>query len=99
MAGHELVYGELLIGDRGAAADFWPTINAFIKLELFHIRKIVSFVRHRKLHGRGVGWIDVPFVGIRSRVPIKAVDGRPSFRSRSHEIGVAYEAPISSQIP
>ena len=57
-AGHELVYGELLIGDRGGRA---PLLSAYSLIEqvppVSHA-EVAGFVRSRKLHGKGIGWID-----------------------------------------
>jgi hypothetical protein len=56
--GHAMVYGELLTGDRRsrsrllAALDLIPTAPSVPHTE------VVSFVRTRRLQGRGIGWID-----------------------------------------
>lgn len=57
--GHEFVYGELLIGDRGGRPRL---LGAYLQMHqaitLAH-SEVVELVRHRKLYGRGIGWIDV----------------------------------------
>jgi predicted nucleic acid-binding protein len=58
-AGHELVYGELLMGDRGGRAAFLAFHERLPQVALVPHREVVAFVRARRLHGRGVSWIDV----------------------------------------
>jgi predicted nucleic acid-binding protein len=56
--GHELVYGELLIGDVGGRA---AVLAGYAEMEFAALvphEEIVAFVRRHKLHGRGIGWID-----------------------------------------
>ncbi len=59
---HELVYGELLIGDPGGRL---PVLSLFRRLQecppIPH-DAVVSLVLNRKLHGRGAGWIDIHLV-------------------------------------
>ena len=59
VTGHELVYGELLIGDRGGRK---PLLSAYEKINQARAvphREVAAFVRNRSLHGRGAGWIDI----------------------------------------
>jgi hypothetical protein len=55
-------------------------------------RDVVEFVRHRDLHGRGVGWIDVHLLAsaIVGRLQLWTAD--PRFSAAADEFGVAYEA-------
>jgi len=54
-------------------------------------REIVEFVRHRNLHGRGVGWIDVHLLAsaLVGRLYLWTADSRLS--AMATELGVAYE--------
>jgi predicted nucleic acid-binding protein len=59
VAGHDLIYGELLIGDpsgRGAMLSAYGRIH---HAKAISHSEVVEFVRTRRLYGRGVGWIDV----------------------------------------
>ena len=63
VVGHELIFGELLIGDCGgltgrrkALLDDYPKMR---QAEMVSHRDVVGFVHARGLHGRGAGWIDV----------------------------------------
>ena len=59
VVGHPLVYGELLIGDRGGRAAFLGHYEKLHHATLVPHHQVVSFVRNRRLHGRGPGWIDI----------------------------------------
>jgi predicted nucleic acid-binding protein len=59
VAGHELVYGELLVGDPGGRTSLLTVYENFYQARTVPHRDVVRLVRERSLHGRGVGWIDV----------------------------------------
>src|SRR5437667_9819386 len=59
VAGHELVYGELLIGDRGGRRKLLASYERMHQADMVPHRDVVAFVRDRNLHGLVVGWIDV----------------------------------------
>ena len=56
--GHDFVYGELLIGDRGGRAKFLGAYKGIRQAASVPNPEVVEFVRHRKINGRGIGWID-----------------------------------------
>ena len=58
VSGHELVYGELLIGDRGGRSALLSNYERMTQAPLVPHAEVVAFVRDRKLHGRGIGWVD-----------------------------------------
>ncbi len=63
VVGHEFVFGELLIGDRGGRL---KVLDAYQKVDQAHTlahAEVVAFARARKLLGRGIGWIDVHLLG------------------------------------
>ena len=55
---HELVYGELLIGDAGGRQRLLLSYGEIDVAPRLPHADVVTFVRERKLHGRGIGWID-----------------------------------------
>src|SRR3954451_16870652 len=59
VTGHELVYGELLIGDREGRTRLLAAYERMPQTRIISHDEVVRFVRDRDLHGRGVGWIDV----------------------------------------
>lgn len=91
VAGHELVYGELLIGDRGGRAKLLALYEQMHQASMVPHREVVAFVRDRGLHGRGLGWIDVHLLAsaIVGRMWLWTAD--PRFSAVAKELGVAYE--------
>jgi len=56
--GHEMVYGELLVGDRGARAALLADYELITHAPTVPHGEVVAFVCARGLQGRGIGWID-----------------------------------------
>jgi len=56
--GHDFVYGELLIGDRGARTKLLAEYKMMRQASLVANSEVVEFVKHHKINGRGIGWID-----------------------------------------
>ena len=57
-AGHDLVYGELLIGDSGGRTQLLNSYDLIYRVPSVGHADVATFVRSNKLHGRGIGWID-----------------------------------------
>ena len=97
VAGHELVYGELLIGDRGGRRKLLAAYEQIHQAGVIPHRDVVAFVRHRGLQGRGVGWIDVHLLAsaIVGRLQLWTADERCS--AVASELGVAYQSPASKR--
>jgi predicted nucleic acid-binding protein len=95
VAGHELVYGELLIGDRGGRRKLLAAYERMHQAAVVPHGDVVTFVRDRDLHGRGVGWIDIHLLAstIVGRLQLWTAD--PRFSVVANEFGVAYEARAS----
>ena len=93
VTGHELVYGELLIGDRGGRRKLLASYERMHQAILVPHRDVVRFVLERDLHGRGVGWIDLHLLAsaIVGRMQLWTAD--PRFFGLAKELGVAYQAP------
>lgn len=90
VAGHELVYGELLIGDRGGRRKLLTIYERIYQASFVPHLDVVAFVRDRDLHGRGVGWIDIHLLAsaIVGRLRLWTAD--PRFASLANELGIAY---------
>lgn len=56
--GHDFVYGELLVGDRGGRARFLAVYSQMHWAKVVPHEDVVALVQSRKLHGQGVGWVD-----------------------------------------
>jgi predicted nucleic acid-binding protein len=87
---HELVYGELLMGDRGGRKQFLEDYGQYRRASLVQHDEVVSFVRARRLQGRGVGWIDAHLLAsaLADRVTLWTADRYLNEVAR--ELGVAY---------
>ena len=59
VVGHELIFGELLIGDKGGRRKLLDAYEQMHHAAPVPHGDVVAFVRERRLHGQGVGWIDV----------------------------------------
>jgi predicted nucleic acid-binding protein len=91
VAGHELVYGELLIGDRGGRLKLLSAYRQMHQTSTVPHDEVVEFVRSRHLHGRGLGWIDVHLLAsaVAERVWLWTAD--PRFSTLARELGVTYQ--------
>ncbi len=58
VSGHEFVYGELLIGDVGGRTQLLNDYEQIHQAPVVPHGDVVAFAQARRLHGRGVGWID-----------------------------------------
>ncbi len=92
VTGHELVYGELLIGDRGGRRKFLTAYERIHQASTVPHREVVEFVRHRDLHGRGVGWIDIHLLASAIVGKLQLWTADPRFSTVAKEFGVAYDA-------
>jgi predicted nucleic acid-binding protein len=95
VTGHQWVYGELLIGDRGGRRKFLADYERIHQASMVPHQEVVAFVRDRGLFGRGVGWIDIHLLAsaIVGRLQIWTAD--PRFAAVAEELGVAYHVPPS----
>lgn len=93
VTGHELVYGELLVGDSGGRQALLAAYEQMHQLCPVSHGEVVAFVRDRTLYGRGVGWIDLHLIAasLVGRVQLWTAD--KSCAALAREAGVAYEIP------
>jgi predicted nucleic acid-binding protein len=92
--GHDFVYGELLIGDRGGRANLLAAYQAMRQAASVANSEVVEFVRRRKIHGRGIGWIDAHLLAsaIVAHSTLWTAD-RP-LTAVAQNIGVAYRLSL-----
>jgi predicted nucleic acid-binding protein len=95
VAGHELVYGELLVGDRGGRRKVLAAYEQMHHAASVPHREVVGFVRDRDLHGRGVGWIDIHLLAsaLVGRFELWTAD--EYLAAIAKELGVAYKTPAA----
>jgi hypothetical protein len=91
VSGHDFVYGELLIGDRGGRGLLLASYEQMHQAPLVPHREVVAFVRERRLHGRGVGWIDAHLLAsaLVGRLKLWTVD--PRLAALGKELGISYD--------
>jgi predicted nucleic acid-binding protein len=58
VAGHELIFGELLISDVGGRTQLLTMYERIQYAPLVPHSEVVEFIRARRLHGKGIGWLD-----------------------------------------
>lgn len=95
VVGHELVYGELLVGDRGGRGVFLALYERIHQAMSVPHAEVVTFVRDRKLFGRGVGWIDAHLLASAIVARLKLWTADPRLSTVAEELGVAYKPPRS----
>ncbi len=90
VAGHEMVYGELLVGDRVGRRNLLTAYEAMHQACTVSHREVVEFVRDRNLLGRGVGWVDMHLLAssLVSQLPLWTADSR--LDALASELGVCY---------
>ena len=93
VAGHELVYGELLIGDRGGRQKFLLAYEKMFHANAVPHREVVAFIVARKLHGRGVGWIDIHLLASALAYGLKLWTDDPRLSDIAGDLGVQYRLP------
>jgi predicted nucleic acid-binding protein len=90
VVGHELVFGELLIGDRGGRPGLLAAYAQMHQASVIPHGDVVDFVRNRPLHGRGVGWIDVHLLASALVDALEVWTADPRLANLAQELDVAY---------
>jgi predicted nucleic acid-binding protein len=95
VVGHELIYGELLIGDRGGRREFLSSYEQMHQVAVIPHGEVVAFVRDRHLAGRGIGWVDVHLLAsaLVSGTQLWTADTR--FAAVVRDFGVGYDTFIT----
>jgi predicted nucleic acid-binding protein len=91
-AGHDLVYGELLIGNSGGRSRLLNSYDLIHRVPAVGHAEVATFVRSHKLHGRGVGWIDAHLLAsaLVSDTPLWTADDH--LARLAAEVGIAYRS-------
>lgn len=94
VAGHDLIYGELLIGNAGGREELLKWYGLMHRVPGVPHAEVVSFVRTRKLYGRGIGWVDAHLLAsaLVANAPIWTADLR--LARLAGELGIAYSVSI-----
>jgi len=91
VCGHDFVLGELLIGDKGGRHELLKDYALIHRAPVVPHQEVVAFVRHRRLEGRGIGWIDAHLLAsaLVGRVSLWTADSR--LAAVASDLGVGYE--------
>jgi predicted nucleic acid-binding protein len=90
VAGHDLIYGELLIGDRGGRKKLLADYRRMFQAAVVPHPEVVTFVERRRLHGRGVGWIDVSLLASAIVGGLQLWTADPRLSMLADELGVGH---------
>ena len=90
VSGHDFVYGELLIGDGSGRRQLLEDYQQMHQAPVVPHSDIVAFVRERRLHGRGVGWVDAHLLAsaLVGHLQLWTADSR--LATLAEELGIAY---------
>jgi predicted nucleic acid-binding protein len=91
VSGHEFVYGELLMGDKGGRKELLSNYDRMDRVPLVSHTEVVAFVRDRTLNGRGIGWVDAHLLASALVARVKLWTADSSLATIATELGIAYE--------
>ena len=90
VAGHDLIYGELLIGDSGARRELLNSYGLMHRVSTVPHMDVVTFVRARNLRGRGIGWIDAHLLAAALVADVCLWTAAARLAELASELAVAY---------
>jgi predicted nucleic acid-binding protein len=90
VSGHDLVYGELLIGDRGGRRALLSDYERMDRAPLVSHAEVVAFVHDRRLNGRGIGWVDAHLLASALVAQMKLWTADSALAAIAIELEVAY---------
>jgi predicted nucleic acid-binding protein len=91
VCGHDFILGELLIGDKGGRQALLTDYALMHRAPVVPHQEIVAFVRHRRLQGRGIGWVDTHLLAsaLVAGVSLWTADSR--LAAVAGELGASYD--------
>ncbi len=93
ITGHELVFGELLIGDKGGRKALLSKYSQLPWLPVIPHREVAALVYARRLHGRGAGWIDIHLLASAAAARAKLWTADHALSALAEHLGIAYLPP------
>jgi predicted nucleic acid-binding protein len=88
--GHDFVYGELLIGDKGERKQLLADYEQMHQAAVVPHDDVVAFVRSRCLYGVGIGWIDAHLLASALVGRLKLWTADPRLAAAASDFGIAY---------
>jgi predicted nucleic acid-binding protein len=92
VVGHEFVYGELLVGDTGGRKQLLADYTFIHHAPLVTHSEVVEFVRHHRLQGKGIGWIDMHLLASALVVGARFWTADSSLERAAGQLGIGYDA-------
>jgi predicted nucleic acid-binding protein len=92
-ARHDLVFGELFIGDVGGRDRFLRDYSLLYCAQTVPHQEVIQLVRFRRLHGRGLSWIDVHLLASALAEHMQLWSADEFLMAAAEELGVAYQEP------
>jgi predicted nucleic acid-binding protein len=90
VAGHELVCGELLIGDPGGRKKVLASYALIPWAAYVPHHNVAALVNTRRFHGRGASWIDIHLVAAALVAGLELWTSDACLSEIAEELGVAY---------
>ena len=91
VSGHDFVYGELLMGDTGGRRHLLADYAHMHHAPVIPHGDVVTFARDRRLHGRGIGWVDVHLLASALVGHLRLWTTDPRLATVARELGIAYD--------
>ena len=88
--GHDLVFGELLIGDSGGRQEVLTDYWGLLRAHMIPHEEVVAFVRQSGLRSRGLGWIDAHLLASALVGKFDLWTADAAFAKAAEALGVAY---------
>jgi predicted nucleic acid-binding protein len=88
VSGHDFVFGELLMGDKGGRRQPLADYERMHQAPIVPHADVVEFVRERRLHGRGIGWIDAHLLASALVGRLKLWTTDPPLATLAEELGI-----------
>jgi len=90
VSGHDFIYGELLIGHKGGRKQLLASYEQMHQAPMVTHDEVVVFVRERRLHGCGIGWIDAHLLASALVGGLKLWTADPRLATLARKFGIAY---------
>jgi predicted nucleic acid-binding protein len=90
VSGHDLVYGELLIGDTSGRTTLLSAYAQMHQAPMVSHEEVVAFVRDQRLHGLGIGWVDAHLLASALVGGLRLWTADISLRDVAVALGIAY---------
>jgi predicted nucleic acid-binding protein len=90
VSGHDFVFGELMIGDLGGRTKLLANYEQMHQAPTVPHGEVVEFVRARRLHGRGIGWIDAHLLASALVADLRLWTADPRLAAAAKKLGVEY---------